>query len=94
MFYCQLQLLKLEKGKLSESDAQKLFTHFLTFEYRKDISEKMEKIQEDLRIELLGKEEGISHHDWIDFEKTLYGIFVVMWFFILIMSLLQHFSLL
>lgn len=94
VFYCQLQLLRLEKGKLSKRDVRKLFTHFLEFEYRKDISEKMEKVQKELKMELLGKEEGVSHHDWIDFEKALYGIFVVMWFFILIMSLLQHFSLL
>ena len=94
VFYCQLQLLKLEKGKLSEKDARKLFTHFLKFEYRKDIAEKMSEIQKQLKIELLGKEEGVSHHDWIDFEKALYAIFIVMWFFILIMSLLQYFSLL
>ena len=94
VFYCQLNLLRLEKGKLKKSDAGKLYTRFLTFEYRKDILEKKAEIQKKLKIELLGKEEGVSHHDWIDFERVLYGIFVVMWLFILIMTLVQHFKLL
>ncbi len=94
VFYCQLQLLRLEKGKLSESDACKLYLRYLTFEYRKDITEKKGDIQKNLKIELLGKEEGVSHHDWIDFDRVLYGIFVVMWLFILIMTPSRHFGLL